>query len=276
MTIHLYFHQPSHWDILWCDPVPTQMSCLVLQMPYNYAYLFSALISDVTGVGKFPFPPTDIKAAQLIYFCYHWQNGDRSHTDKSGNLKSIHQAINHLATHCPKTKFGNLKYDTAWYTYSNNHFSHDISHTPISCKFCYSSNSVRLKTFWSTGDQDHSKIAFILVWYLPCLAWQTELCLNFWNHMFYSQFLRLFGNRLCFALMSDSCSAYKIVESEIYIFIGYSGQTASSSEPQAAQMPSGLKLEPMSVLQYPGNKDGEIKVVNENGDGMAYSWNANL
>ena len=41
-------------------------------------------------------------------------------------------------------------------------------------------------------------------------------------------------------------------------------------------MPAGLKLEPLSVLQYPGNKDGEIKVVNENGDGMAYSWNANL
>lgn len=28
------------------------------------------------------------------------------------------------------------------------------------------------------------------------------------------------------------------------------------------------------MLQQPGNKDGQIKVVSEHGGGMAYSWNS--
>ena len=51
------------------------------------------------------------------------------------------------------------------------------------------------------------------------------------------------------------------------------GHGVSSS---ISQLPAGLNLEDASVLQQPGNKDGQIKVINEGGIGMAYSWNNNL
>lgn len=41
-----------------------------------------------------------------------------------------------------------------------------------------------------------------------------------------------------------------------------------------AGLPAGLKMEEASVLGQPGKKDGEIKVVNEGGAGIAYSWDA--
>ena len=41
-----------------------------------------------------------------------------------------------------------------------------------------------------------------------------------------------------------------------------------------AGLPAGLKMEEASVLAQPGKKDGEIKVVNEGGAGIAYSWDA--
>lgn len=40
------------------------------------------------------------------------------------------------------------------------------------------------------------------------------------------------------------------------------------------ELPPGLKLEDANVLQSPGNRDGQIKVVREGGGGMAYSWDA--
>lgn len=50
-----------------------------------------------------------------------------------------------------------------------------------------------------------------------------------------------------------------------------STETGTSLE---GQLPPGLKLEDMSVLQFPGTKDGQIKVVRESNAGMAYSWDA--
>ena len=42
----------------------------------------------------------------------------------------------------------------------------------------------------------------------------------------------------------------------------------------AAALPDGLKIEEASALLRPGSRDGEIKVVSEDGGGVAYSWNA--
>ena len=42
----------------------------------------------------------------------------------------------------------------------------------------------------------------------------------------------------------------------------------------AAALPDGLKIEDSSALLRPGSRDGEIKVVSEDGGGVAYSWNA--
>lgn len=44
----------------------------------------------------------------------------------------------------------------------------------------------------------------------------------------------------------------------------------------AGGAPAGLKLEDPSALQRPGNRDGETKVVRENGVGVAYSWDAGV
>lgn len=48
---------------------------------------------------------------------------------------------------------------------------------------------------------------------------------------------------------------------------------AEKSQGQSSALPAGLNLEAPSALQYPGNRDGQIKVINENGNGMAYSYN---
>lgn len=40
------------------------------------------------------------------------------------------------------------------------------------------------------------------------------------------------------------------------------------------ELPEGLHLEDESALLQPGTKEGQIKVVREDGGGMAYSWSA--
>lgn len=42
----------------------------------------------------------------------------------------------------------------------------------------------------------------------------------------------------------------------------------------SGELPAGLKLEDPGVLLTPGNKDGQIKVIREEGVGMAYSWDS--
>ncbi len=39
-------------------------------------------------------------------------------------------------------------------------------------------------------------------------------------------------------------------------------------------LPAGLRLEDPSVLVNPGQRDGEVKVVREDGAGVAYQWSA--
>lgn len=51
--------------------------------------------------------------------------------------------------------------------------------------------------------------------------------------------------------------------------------TAAQAKAQGGA-PAGLKLEDPSVIQRPGNRDGETKVVRENGVGVAYSWDAGV
>lgn len=50
------------------------------------------------------------------------------------------------------------------------------------------------------------------------------------------------------------------------------GQQADGAA--GAGLPPGLKMEEASALVQPGKKDGEIKVINEGGAGIAYSWDA--
>lgn len=52
------------------------------------------------------------------------------------------------------------------------------------------------------------------------------------------------------------------------------GQDGQAEGAAGAGLPAGLKMEEASVLGQPGKKDGEIKVVNEGGAGIAYSWDA--
>lgn len=52
------------------------------------------------------------------------------------------------------------------------------------------------------------------------------------------------------------------------------GQGQQADGAAGAGLPPGLKMEEASVLVQPGKKDGEIKVVNEGGAGIAYSWDA--
>ena len=49
---------------------------------------------------------------------------------------------------------------------------------------------------------------------------------------------------------------------------------AGGSGSSAAALPDGLKIEDSSALLRPGSRDGEVKVVSEDGGGVAYSWNA--
>lgn len=41
-----------------------------------------------------------------------------------------------------------------------------------------------------------------------------------------------------------------------------------------AELPAGLKLEDPGVLLTAGTKEGQIKVIREEGVGMAYSWDS--
>lgn len=47
-----------------------------------------------------------------------------------------------------------------------------------------------------------------------------------------------------------------------------------AAAPKADGLPAGVTLEDPSVLLAPGTRDGQTKVVRENGGGMAYGWSA--
>ena len=49
---------------------------------------------------------------------------------------------------------------------------------------------------------------------------------------------------------------------------------AAANQEQEQAFPDGLKLEDASMLMQPGSKDGVVKVIRENGAGVAYSWSA--
>lgn len=51
-------------------------------------------------------------------------------------------------------------------------------------------------------------------------------------------------------------------------------EVAAAAAKAQGGAPSGLKMEDASVLQRPGGRDGETKVVREAGAGVAYSWDA--
>ena len=47
---------------------------------------------------------------------------------------------------------------------------------------------------------------------------------------------------------------------------------AASGSSGAGAVPEGLKLEPESALLVPGKKAGEMKVIQEGGGGVVYTW----
>ena len=49
---------------------------------------------------------------------------------------------------------------------------------------------------------------------------------------------------------------------------------AAFHQEKSEALPDGLKLEDAAALLQPGNKDGAVKIVRENGVGVAYSWSA--
>ena len=49
---------------------------------------------------------------------------------------------------------------------------------------------------------------------------------------------------------------------------------AAANQEKSGSLPDGLKLEDAATLLQPGNKDGAVKVIRENGVGVAYSWSA--
>lgn len=51
-----------------------------------------------------------------------------------------------------------------------------------------------------------------------------------------------------------------------------SRKAAAAASAESEGLPDGLTLEDASVLLQPGSKDGAIKVIRENGAGVAYSW----
>ena len=51
-----------------------------------------------------------------------------------------------------------------------------------------------------------------------------------------------------------------------------SRKAAAAAGAESEGLPEGLTLEDASVLLQPGTKDGAIKVIRENGAGVAYSW----
>ena len=51
-------------------------------------------------------------------------------------------------------------------------------------------------------------------------------------------------------------------------------QKAAANQQEEQGLPDGLRLEDSSVLLQPGSKDGVVKVIRENGAGVAYSWSA--
>ena len=52
------------------------------------------------------------------------------------------------------------------------------------------------------------------------------------------------------------------------------GKAAAAASAESQGLPDGLTLEDASALLQPGAKDGAVKVIRENGAGVAYSWSS--
>ena len=68
--------------------------------------------------------------------------------------------------------------------------------------------------------------------------------------------------------MRSLCEALQAFDGAI------AARKAAANQEQEQALPDGLKLEDASMLLQPGSKDGAVKVVRENGAGVAYSWSA--